>query len=62
MGPSGAGKTTFMNFISGRAKSNNSITIEGEICVNNKNINSIDFQKVSSYVKQDEFLKEEETV
>lgn len=48
MGPSGAGKTTFMNFISARAKSNHYIHIDGEIKVNNKSIYSMDFQNISS--------------
>jgi ABC-type phosphate transport system ATPase subunit len=48
MGPSGSGKTTFLNIISGRCKSNNTLKIEGSVCLNNNSINTVDISRISS--------------
>eukprot|EP01087_Luapelamoeba_hula_P017490 TRINITY_DN551_c0_g1_i1.p1 TRINITY_DN551_c0_g1~~TRINITY_DN551_c0_g1_i1.p1 ORF type:complete len:671 (+),score=117.28 TRINITY_DN551_c0_g1_i1:236-2248(+) len=53
MGPSGAGKTTFLNTLAGRAKTGK---IKGDIKVNGKKFNSEKFKKYSAYVMQEDTL------
>jgi len=48
MGPSGAGKTTFLNIISGRCSSNNTLKIEGSVSLNEHPITSVDINRISS--------------
>lgn len=62
MGPSGAGKSTFLNIISGRYKSSNTIKVHGQVELNNVDLNSTDFFRISSYVQQEDRLLETQTV
>lgn len=55
MGPSGAGKTTLLNVLSHRSLGNLKIT-EGEITLNNCDINSIDYKSIIGFVPQDDIL------
>jgi len=48
MGPSGAGKSTFMNIISGRYKSSSTIKINGQVKLNDVNLDLTDFFRISS--------------
>lgn len=59
MGPSGAGKTSLLNVLAGRAKSNNKLLVEGEIRLNNVviNPNSIEYRKKIAFVAQDDSLQ-----
>jgi ABC-type multidrug transport system ATPase subunit len=62
MGPSGAGKSTFMNIISGRYKSNSTIKVNGNVKLNNVQLDKTDFFRISSYVQQEDRLLETHTV
>lgn len=57
MGPSGAGKTTLLNVLSQRSLGNLKIR-EGEITLNNCDINSIDYKSIIGFVPQDDILLE----
>ena len=57
MGPSGAGKTTLLNVLSQRNLANLKIT-EGEISLNNCDINSIDYKSIIGFVPQHDILIE----
>ena len=50
MGSSGAGKSTLMNVLTGRQDSN--LTVEGNIYVNSKRLNKINFKQIAGYVQQ----------
>lgn len=54
MGPSGCGKTTLLNVLSRRDTSE--ATVEGEARVNGTIPSLAAFQKVSSYVEQEDAL------
>lgn len=62
LGASGAGKTTFLNHISGRLTSKNLI-IEGDVRINGTNVDEIDgFSAFSAYIQQDDVLFQAMTV
>lgn len=56
MGPSGAGKSSLLNVLAGRSTSNNSVSINGNICVNGKQIDPATFRRNIAYVMQDDAL------
>jgi ABC-type multidrug transport system ATPase subunit len=53
LGPSGAGKTTFLNVLSRRLRSKK---VSGEITVNNAHASRLQFQHLSGFVAQDDVL------
>ena len=53
MGPSGAGKTTLLNILSGHIK----LGVMGEVSVNDQPRNDKVFQKISSYIMQEDCLQ-----
>jgi len=59
MGPSGGGKTTFMNAMCGRASYGN---VSGVLCVNQKPCNIADISKVVGFVPQDDIMHPDLTV
>lgn len=59
MGPSGGGKTTFMNALCGRASYG---TITGSLYVNNKPCNMAQLSKVVGFVPQDDIMHPDLTV
>ncbi len=62
LGPSGSGKTTLLNYLSSRMSSS-SLTVNGELLLNGRKINSIkDMKHRFSYVMQDDVLYEDLTV
>mmetsp|Transcript_25786 Transcript_25786/g.53107 ORF Transcript_25786/g.53107 Transcript_25786/m.53107 type:complete len:667 (-) Transcript_25786:163-2163(-) len=58
MGPSGAGKTSLLNILAGRAQSSSSITIESDIRMNEFKVDptSIEVRKKIAFVAQDDSL------
>jgi ABC-type multidrug transport system ATPase subunit len=61
IGASGAGKTTFLNYLSGRDPSKN-LEKSGEIQINGVDRNKIDYGKYVAYVQQDDVLYQTMTV
>jgi ABC-type multidrug transport system ATPase subunit len=59
MGPSGAGKTSLLNILSGRTKSNGKVLIEGDIRLNGTKVKptSIEYRKKIAFVAQDDSLQ-----
>lgn len=53
MGPSGAGKTTLLNILSGHIK----LGVTGEVTVNGRRRKERVFQKISSYIMQEDRLQ-----
>lgn len=52
MGASGAGKTTMLNMLAGRAKRKKPFTLEGKVLVNGAVVKKKPFQQMSAYVMQ----------
>lgn len=52
MGASGAGKTTMLNMLAGRAKRKKPFTLEGKVLVNGVVVKKKPFQQMSAYVMQ----------
>jgi ABC-type multidrug transport system ATPase subunit len=61
IGASGAGKTTFLNYLSGRDPSKN-LDKEGQIFINGIERSKIDYGKYVAYVQQDDVLYQTMTV
>jgi len=61
IGASGAGKTTFLNYISGRDPSKN-LEKEGSISINGVDSSKLDYGKYVAYVQQDDVLYQTMTV
>eukprot|EP00343_Euplotes_focardii_P008173 CAMPEP_0205821666 /NCGR_PEP_ID=MMETSP0206-20130828/8763_1 /ASSEMBLY_ACC=CAM_ASM_000279 /TAXON_ID=36767 /ORGANISM="Euplotes focardii, Strain TN1" /LENGTH=699 /DNA_ID=CAMNT_0053117321 /DNA_START=14 /DNA_END=2113 /DNA_ORIENTATION=+ len=61
IGASGAGKTTFLNYLSGRDPSKN-LEKEGSIEINGVDRNKFDYGKYVAYVQQDDVLYQTMTV
>lgn len=59
MGPSGAGKTSLLNILAGRASSNGRITIEADLRLNNYTVDTtnIEVRKQIAFVAQDDSLQ-----
>jgi ABC-type lipoprotein export system ATPase subunit len=59
MGPSGAGKTSLLNILAGRTRSNNKLLVEGDILLNGNKVNpsSISYRKHIAFVAQDDSLQ-----
>ena len=57
----GAEKTTLLNYLSGRGPSRN-LEKHGEVYVNGKDRNKVDFSGISAYVQQDDVLFQTMTV
>eukprot|EP00522_Entomoneis_paludosa_P006385 CAMPEP_0172451976 /NCGR_PEP_ID=MMETSP1065-20121228/9768_1 /TAXON_ID=265537 /ORGANISM="Amphiprora paludosa, Strain CCMP125" /LENGTH=650 /DNA_ID=CAMNT_0013203947 /DNA_START=259 /DNA_END=2211 /DNA_ORIENTATION=+ len=59
MGPSGAGKTSLLNILAGRAKSNGSLTITSDVRLNNYSVDptNIQVRKLIAFVAQDDSLQ-----
>ncbi|XP_018565617.1 protein scarlet [Anoplophora glabripennis] len=57
MGPSGAGKTTFLGAISGKLKGK-----EGTLRINNRTVTDKDMCNISSYIRQEDVFTESLTV
>jgi ABC-type multidrug transport system ATPase subunit len=55
MGPSGCGKTTLLNVLARRAASSGA-KVFGETYVNNSQVDSRAFQRMTSYVEQEDAL------
>ncbi|WVZ84105.1 hypothetical protein U9M48_031167 [Paspalum notatum var. saurae] len=53
MGPSGAGKTTFLNAVTGKV---NGYKMTGSVLVNGKNVNIRSYKKVIGFVPQDDIV------
>mmetsp|Transcript_40623 Transcript_40623/g.29238 ORF Transcript_40623/g.29238 Transcript_40623/m.29238 type:complete len:169 (+) Transcript_40623:453-959(+) len=62
MGASGAGKTSLLNIISKRASMKPGQSMEGKVCINDKEIDKESFSKYSCYIMQDDILFEHFTV
>eukprot|EP00357_Protocruzia_adherens_P017121 CAMPEP_0115022330 /NCGR_PEP_ID=MMETSP0216-20121206/31477_1 /TAXON_ID=223996 /ORGANISM="Protocruzia adherens, Strain Boccale" /LENGTH=688 /DNA_ID=CAMNT_0002394975 /DNA_START=150 /DNA_END=2216 /DNA_ORIENTATION=- len=62
LGPSGAGKTTFLNYLSGRLRGMEALDVSGKITLNDIPRNETDFAALSAYVMQDDILYETLTV
>lgn len=60
MGPSGAGKTTFLNTIAGRIRQDADCVVEG-VAFLNKTIFTKDYKKAVSFVAQDDIVMGKET-
>ena len=60
LGPSGSGKTTLLNSLAGRIPSD--LTLKGEILVNSYPRNMLTWPKIVSYVNQQFFAHEHQTV
>lgn len=56
MGPSGAGKTTLMNILAGRIATGGGKEVLGEISVNDKTPQDMDFRNQLAYVMQEDAL------
>lgn len=58
MGPSGAGKTSLLNILSGRARSNSKLAIDSDIRMNNFQVDPTDIQvrKQIAFVAQEDSL------
>lgn len=61
MGASGAGKTTFLNYLSGRDPSRN-LKKSGQIFINGDDRDTVDYTKFIAYVQQDDVLMQSMTV
>jgi len=63
MGPSGAGKTSLLNILAGRAKSRGAISIKSDIRLNNYQVDPTDIsvRKRIAFVAQDDSLMETQT-
>jgi len=57
LGSTGAGKTTLLNFLSGKMFAPN-LHKEGEVFINGKPRNSIDYSKFTAFVQQDDIFME----
>lgn len=55
MGPSGSGKTTLLNVLAHREGSKGA-SVEGDILVNGQSLPLDTFQRISSYVEQEDVL------
>lgn len=55
MGPSGSGKTTLLNVLARRAATSRSKT-EGDVLINGSVVSRHVFQKLTSFVEQDDTL------
>nr|CAB3484016.1 unnamed protein product [Digitaria exilis] len=53
MGPSGAGKTTFLNAVTGKV---NGYKMTGSVLVNGKNVNIRSYKKIIGFVPQDDIV------
>ncbi|GJN12121.1 hypothetical protein PR202_ga30373 [Eleusine coracana subsp. coracana] len=53
MGPSGAGKTTFLNAVTGKV---NGYKMNGSVLVNGKNVNIRSYKKIIGFVPQDDIV------
>jgi ABC-type multidrug transport system ATPase subunit len=60
----GAGKTSLLNILAGRSRTNNNLVIEGDIRLNSAKIDpcSIEFRKKIAFVAQDDSLQATSTV
>ena len=56
LGPSGSGKSSLLNVLSGRIGFNNNIKIEGDILINGKKIDPLNFRQNIAYVMQEDTL------
>lgn len=56
LGPSGAGKTSLLNFLSKKIETTY-MKSEGEVLLNNIHLSKNDFSSISSYVMQDDILE-----
>ncbi len=59
MGPSGAGKTSLLNILAGRAASRGRVTIEADVRLNNYSVDptNISVRKQIAFVAQDDSLQ-----
>jgi ABC-type multidrug transport system ATPase subunit len=59
MGPSGAGKTSLLNILAGRASSRGRVTIEADVRLNNYSVDptNISVRKQIAFVAQDDSLQ-----
>ena len=59
MGPSGAGKTSLLNILSGRARSNGRLSITSDVRLNNYRVDptNIAVRKLIAFVAQDDSLQ-----
>ena len=55
MGPSGCGKTTLLNVLAHRIASNNA-RVEGQVLLNDRQINRAELRHISGYVEQEDAL------
>lgn len=62
LGPSGGGKTSLLNVLSGKIHNSNKVKLECEIEANGKSFDPEDFTKFSGYVMQNDILMEVLTV
>lgn len=56
MGPSGAGKTSFMNILAGRVRSGGALNVGGSITANGQKVDMGSFRKNIAYVMQEDAL------
>lgn len=62
LGPSGGGKTSLLNVLSGKIQPNKHISLSGEIMANGRTFSNEEFSKFSGYVMQNDILLENLTV
>lgn len=56
LGPSGGGKTSMLNILSGKIVDGKNISLTGTIMANGKTFHNDDFTKFSGYVMQNDIL------
>lgn len=56
MGPSGSGKSSTLNFLSGRLTSNSTVKVDGKVLIDNKVYSPVNFKSAIGYVSQENFI------
>jgi len=62
MGPTGAGKTTFLNAVCGKLKTRGGWEVSGDVLINGQKTNITDLKPVIGFVPQDDVVHESMTV
>ena len=59
LGPSGSGKTTFLNFLSNRLHFLKGLKYTGQVYINGRKRETLDYNSIAGYVMQDDVLLEQ---